>query len=68
MGVLRHTPWASLCVGLLLFELHPKLIERSHARGYVPGGALGALTDVRRLEAAGFQLYSAEMVCGKCRP
>lgn len=78
LGVLRNTPWRQLCVGLLLFELHPPLLESTHVpsphvpgwrgtHGYVPGGPLGALTDIRRLEAAGFMLYSSEMVCGRCR-
>ena len=71
LEVLRTAPWASLCVGLLLFELHPRLIERRHrwrgVNGYTPGGLSGALADVRRLEQAGFWLYSSEMVCGRCR-
>lgn len=59
LSVLRQTPWSQLCIGMLLFELHPRVIERSHAItsararfGYTPGGASGALADIRRTMAS----------------
>ena len=70
-GVLEDTMWGvphGVCVGMLLLELH----------GSHPGAATSALhtgtqltagkvlTQVRRLEDAGLQLYSSELVCPRC--
>ena len=70
-GVLEGTVWGvphGVCVGMLLLELH----------GFHPGAATSAqhtgtqltagkvLTQVRRLEDAGLQLYSSELVCPRC--
>jgi len=59
LEVLRKTPWSQLCIGMLLFELHPRMLERWHLSpslrgsvGYVPGGATGALADIRRTLAS----------------
>ena len=64
--VLARVDWSAstLCVGLLLIELHADVIERNeNGRPYTIGRALAR---VRALEAAGFLHYGSEVVCGVC--
>ena len=62
-GVLSNTPWRSLCVGLLLLELHVGTIENRERKHFTLGRAVSY---IRTLEAAGLHHYSSEPVCDKC--
>lgn len=68
--MLEHAPWRRLCVGLLLFELHPPVAD--FATGALRGGNTSAFTTgealrlIARLEAAGFRHYATEPVCPHC--
>ena len=62
-GTLLKTDWSALCVGLILLEHHGRLIQKVR---HEPYRVSHALHDVRRLERAGFRLYSSEVVCAYC--
>ena len=77
--LIPSAPWQSLCVGMLLIEVHGQRIEHlkkaaqranttnslaaPRAFRYTVGRALA---DIHILERAGFALYSSEMVCRLC--
>lgn len=60
---LRSTDWSRLCIGMLLLELHGNYIPKLTKTPY---RIVELLSDVRRLEAAGFRLYASEAVCARC--
>ena len=61
--MIESTPWSQIKVGLILFEMHSKKIEKLLRR---PFTLLLLHQLVQHLENAGYRLYSTEPVCGGC--
>jgi len=61
--LLEEMDWASLRIGLILFEVHAGIIEGRLGRPYDAGAFHRHL---QRLESAGYRLYSVEPVCLAC--
>jgi len=57
--ILEDTDWSSLCIGMILFELHGGMIRDQRGVDYT---VKDGIRHVRRLEEAGFQHYKTEQV------
>ena len=61
--ILETTEWDKAKIGIILFEVHANIIQRTFGVQYT---LLKFHWHIQRMEKAGYRLYSMEPVCGGC--